>query len=320
MLKENIFIIVSLHFHPGLESEIKLICEEKNGFFFGSENYKTISNRISLISLFSKQNNVFIYNTSLWNILLFILKYLTGFRLIYCLHEPVLPLSIKNSYSDVIKCIVVNFIHHISFVVSNELMVFSDCGYKKVPRIFRKKVKVGILPFDIRPLLPYRLEMEKKLESKIFTVLFYGNVNSGKDPIEFVTLFSKCCVENLKLRLVSTTEHDLKRWKKFSSDKIQIEFVENLSDLQILDLLRDCDIVLLPHKRCTQSAILERSTFLGIPVIFGSCNCFEEHIGIYGIRFMSNESEFLSSILGLISSYNIFKNNCLNRHKFLLSD
>lgn len=312
-------IVISFHFHPGLESEIKLMCEEKNGFFFGSANYKTISKRISLISLLRKKNNVIVYNTSILNILLFFLKYLTGFRLIYCLHEPVLPLSIKNSYLDLLKSIVVNCIHYISFLACDELMVFSDCGYKKVPRIFRNKVMVGILPFDYIPLLPYRLELEKKLESQIFTILFYGNVNSGKDPTEFVSLFSNCPVDNLKLRLVSTTVYDFKRWKKFSSEKIQIDFVDSLSDQQIIDLLSESDIVLLPHKRCTQSAILERSTFLGLPVIFGSCNCFEEHIGYYGIRYSSNESEFLSSLMYLVNSYNIFKENCLSRHKFLLS-
>ena len=312
-------IIVSLHFHPGLESEIKLMCDEKSGKFFGSTNYKSICSRISFISLLRIKNDIIIYNTSLWNPLFLILKFIFGFRMIYCFHEPVLPLSIKNSSLDILKSMIVNFIHYLFFIASDDLIVFSDCGRRKIPSRWWSKIKIRKLPFDYKPILPFRLEMQKKVERRTFTILFYGNVNSGKDPFEFVSLFSNCNVDNLKLRLISTAEYDFNRWKKFSSEKIRVDFFDSLSDMEILNILSDSDIVLLPHKRCTQSAILERSTFLGLPIIFGSCNCFEEHVGIYGIRYSANKEEFLSSLLYLINDYEIFRDNCLSRHKSFLS-
>jgi hypothetical protein len=312
-------IVISFHFHPGLESEIKLMCEEKNAFFFGSVSYKSISSRISFISLLRNKNNIIFYNTSIWNILFLLLKFIFGFRVIYCFHEPVLPLSIKNSFVDILKSMIVNFIHYMFFIASEDLVVFSDCGRGKIPSRWWSKVKIRKLPFDYKPILPFRLKIQKKVERRALTILFYGNVNSGKDPFEFISLFSICNVDKLKLRLIATTEYDFNRWKKFSSEKICIEFFDCLSDIEILNILSDSDIVLLPHKRCTQSAILERSTFLGLPIIFGSCNCFEEHIGVYGIRYSANQVEFLSSLLHLIDDYEIFRENCLRRHNSFLS-
>jgi hypothetical protein len=312
----NINCVVSLHFHPGLKSEIKLYLERYKAHFYGDFKYGFNDKNKSIKELLCSNQTFIFYNTAVGNLFFLLLRlFFKNVKIIYCFHEPVLPLSLKNSFSDNIKCFVVNVIHSVFFIFSNKIIVFSEYGKEKIPNAFNGKIEIQKLPFDITDLINYRpsnYTLTKR--SNILKILFYGNLNSGKNPTQFIEFFKNYKGNNYRLIIVTSSESYYKYLSELNSCYIESIFKKDLSDLDIVNLILSTDIILLPHRRCTQSAIFEKSTYLGKPVFFGPCKGFLEHNLIYGISFGLNELDFHLSLERMYKEYDIFKMNCLKRH------
>jgi hypothetical protein len=312
----SINCVVSLHFHPGLKSEIKLYLDKYKAHFYGDYKYGFNGKNKSLKELLSSNQTFIFYNTAIENLFFLMLKlFFKNVRIIYCFHEPVLPLSLKNSISDNIKCLVVNVIHFIFFIFSNKIIVFSEFGKDKVPNSFKGKIEVQKLPFDITDLIKYRPSNNNLTKrNNILKILFYGNLNSGKNPTEFIELFKNYNGNNFRLLIVTSSESYYKYLCESDHSYIESFYKKDLSDLDIVNLILSTDIVLLPHRRCTQSAIFEKSTYLGKPVFFGPCKGFLEYNLVYGLIFGLNGLDFHLSLERMYKEYDFYKMNCLKRH------
>lgn len=308
--------IISLHFHPGLKTEIKLYLEKYSAYFYGSNKYGFNQNNKSFFKLFSSNQRFIFYNTSIGNLFFLFFKFfIKNTEIYYCFHEPILPISFKNSFSDNIKCAVVNFIHTVFFIVSNKIIVFSECGKNKVPIFFHKKIEIQKLPFDVENLITHRPTSSQIGDKKnVLDVLFYGNLNSGKNPTEFIELFKNYKKSNFRLKIVTSSESYYNYVFGLKNDLIKPIYKKELSDIDVIELILSTDIILLPHRRCTQSAIFEKSTYLGKPIFFGPCKGFGEYIGIYGLDFGSDETSFVFSLEMMHKNYNDYRYNCLQRH------
>lgn len=308
--------VISLHFHPGLKAEIKLYLEKYNADFYGDNQYGFNQRKKSFFKLFSSNQRFIFYNTSIGNLFFLYLKLiLKNKEIYYCFHEPILPLSIKNSLLDNIKCIVVNIIHTIFFVFSDKIIVFSECGKNKVPISFHNKIEIQKLPFDFHSLIKHRPSANQNgNNTDMLDILFYGNLNSGKNPTEFIELFKHYKGNNFRLKIVTSSESYYNYVVGLEGDFIVPVYKKELSDIEVIDLILSTDIILLPHRRCTQSAIFEKSSYLGKPVFFGPCKGFNEFIDIYGLNFGNNLIEFNSNLEKMYNNYEIYKNNCLLRH------
>jgi glycosyltransferase involved in cell wall biosynthesis len=311
--------VVSFHFHPGLESEIVSLCEELNAKLIVSKKYRRATaciERVKLSQIFKTKYCFHVYNTSVINIFLIVHKILFNSKIVYYFHEPTLKVSIDFDWGDNLKNIVVNLIHRIFFLSSDRLVVFSKCGQHKIPPKFRSKIVLRQLPFNFSKLISYR--GRKIVTFAKLKILFYGNINSGKNPFSFIKLFEQLNDPRFELKILTTNYKLFKDYSRTCKGSIQFEYKSELEDETIIDEISQSDIILLPHARCTQSAILEKATFLGKPILFGSCSCFEEFINVLGVRSGSNTSTLNLGLDTLYMNYESFKLNCLTRHKHLL--
>jgi hypothetical protein len=308
--------VISLHYHPGLKAEIDLFLKKYNANFFGDKQYEFNNYETSILSIFSSNQRLIFYNTSIGNLFFLFLKFFfKNNEIIYCFHEPILPLSIKNSLFDNIKCCVVNSIHFVFFIFSEKIIVFSECGKNKVPVFFRSKIDIQKLPFDVESLSDYRnISYNNYGKKDMLNILFYGNVNSGKNPYQFIDLFKNYTENNFIVSIVTSSERYYNYLNSLNNDYIKSIFKNKLSDDDIVSLILSTDIILLPHRRCTQSAIFEKSTYLGKPILFGPCEGFNEFIGIYGLNFGINEIEFKSNLKLMYNNFEIYRHNCFQRH------
>lgn len=316
MNKNKKSIIVSLHYHPGLESEIISLQQELNAILFISKKYshsQDIKNKFNYKLLLKKNICFHIYNTSLFNVFFILHKFLFNSTIVYYFHEPTLKISFKFDFFDNIKSLIVNLIHFLFFLFGDKLMVFSNCGLNKIPHYFSNKIHLRSLPFEINSLIKYR-NYTFELSKNEMKILFYGNINSGKNPIHFLKLFHQLYDKRFILRIITT---DFKLYEDYSflkSDKIEILYNNHITDEEIINEIYKCDIILLPHIRCTQSAILEKATFLGKPILFGPCICFEDYVNKYGVRFGNTIHSMMTALEIMYENYTMFQNYCKSRH------
>ncbi len=309
-------IIISLHCEPSLLNEIILLSKDFRSEIFISKKYKcenSLSFFLLLKRIFGVEKYDFhFYNTSILNFPIILLIRIFGGNVIYYFHEPTLKIAFRNGLVDNIKSLVINFLHHNFFLLSQQCVVFSNCGLGRIPRRYYFKTILKSLPFDKEQLIRYL--NNKKLSSKK-RILFYGNINSGKNPFPFIRLFDLLSQEvHLKWELIVYLRKG--NYNIVNSDHVTyITHDDRLTEDKILTEIAHADCVLLPHLRCTQSAIFEKATFLGKPIIFGPCYCFREFYNIYGVYHGEDEIELEQNLTFLESNFDSFKERCLSRFK-----
>ena len=227
---------------------------------------------INLIKIIVKVKPRIIHITHfhIWCIFLFLLKPIFKYKIFYAVHDN--PFEPKEE-----PFIFLNFFEKIFIKKADLIITYSHFMKENLGKYIRKKIEV--LPLGIHSEICPGLEKKIDLNKNNLNVLFFGRLENYKGIDTLVKAFEILKKENLNIKLIIAGTGKLNNELVCKIKELGIVFKNYwIPNEELCQLIYECDIMVAPYKKATQSGIISTALAYGIPVIATKTGSFSEYI------------------------------------------
>lgn len=157
--------------------------------------------------------------------------------------------------------------------------IISHDSSKNLKKIFSNKIflKIHFLKFPL-----YSFDLKPKTKNEIFTIGFFGIISPNKNLSMLPSIIEniqKIYDLKIDLKIVGKHIYDvsnvIKKLKTFKDVNLLV-INDLISDELFNSNLYSCDLLLMPYKNCSGSALLSQAISMRIPTICSDLNYFKE--------------------------------------------
>jgi glycosyltransferase involved in cell wall biosynthesis len=179
------------------------------------------------------------------------------------------------------------------FVKKADLVLTYSNFVKENLKKYLPNKNIEVLPLGIHGELCPGLEKQFNLNKESLEILFFGRIEEYKGIDTLIKAYEVLKKENLNIKLIIAGKGEVDENLKNKINDLEIIFKNYwLSNEELCELIKECDILIAPYKKATQSGIISTALAYGIPVIATKVGSFEEYIEDGKNGFLINVDDF----------------------------
>ena len=244
---------------------------------------------LKLIKILKKIKPKIIHVTHfhVWCLFLYLFKPILKYKIFYGVHDN--PFEPKES-----PVFLMNFFEKVFVKKADLILAYSNFVKENLKKYLPNK-KIEVLPLGIHRDLCSQLEKKFDLNKKFLEILFFGRLENYKGIDTLVKAYEILKKENLNVKLTIAGRGKLNENLENKIKELGINFKNYwLSNEELCQLIKECDVLVAPYKKATQSGIVSVALAYGIPVIATNVGSFKEYIKDGENGFLINVDDFLA--------------------------
>ncbi|MEM5830958.1 MAG: glycosyltransferase family 4 protein [Candidatus Aenigmatarchaeota archaeon] len=239
--------------------------------------------RLIKIILNIKPDFIFVTHFNPWVSFVYLLKIFLKNKILYGIHDnPYDPKEKQKPFSI--------FLEKIFLKYADLIITYSNYIEKDIKRFIKSKKFLTIYLGTYKDLFPdYRKNFN--IEKKELTLLFFGRILPYKGLDILLKAYENLRKKNLKIKLIIAGRGEVEKKVKEKIIDLGVIFKNHwISNDELLEILEESDVIVIPYKKGTQSAIISLGLACGFPIIASNVGSFSEFIidGENGFLFESN--------------------------------
>ncbi|MFZ8847983.1 MAG: glycosyltransferase family 4 protein [Minisyncoccia bacterium] len=245
-----------------------------------------------------KPDIVHITHFHIWCFFVYLFRSIFKYKIFYGVHDN--PFEPKEE-----PVFLMNFFEKFFVKNADLILAYSNFMKESIKRYVSNKT-VEVLPLGIHSDLCPKLEKKFNLNKESLDVLFFGRLENYKGIDILVRAYEILKKQNLKVKLTIAGRGKIDKDLENKIKEIGIIFKNYwISNEELCELIKECDILVAPYKKASQSGIISTALAYGIPIIATNVGSFNEYV-------KSGENGFLIEIddyLDLAEKIKIFYRN-----------
>jgi glycosyltransferase involved in cell wall biosynthesis len=245
-----------------------------------------------------KPDIIHITHFHIWCIFVYIIRPFFKYKIFYGVHDN--PFEPKEE-----TVFLMNFSEKFFVKKADLVLTYSNFMKESIKKHVSNKT-IEVLPLGIYGNLCPKFEKKFNLNKESLDVLFFGRLESYKGIDILVRAYEILKKENLKINLIIAGRGKINRDLENKINELDIIFKNCwISNEELCKLIKECDILVAPYKKASQSGIISTALAYGIPIIATNVGSFNEYV-------KSEENGFLIEIddyLDLAEKIKIFYRN-----------
>jgi glycosyltransferase involved in cell wall biosynthesis len=234
-----------------------------------------------------KPDIIHITHFHIWCFFVYLFRPLFKYKIFYGVHDN--PFEPKEE-----PAFLMNFLEKFFVKKADLILTYSNFMKESIKKYVLNKT-VEVLPLGIHSDLCPQLEKKFNLKKESLNVLFFGRLENYKGIDTLVKAFKILKKENLKIQLTIAGRGKIEKDLENKIYELGIVFKNYwLSNEELCKLIKECDILVAPYKKATQSGIISTALAYGIPVVATNVGSFKEYIKDGENGFLINVDDFLS--------------------------
>jgi alpha-maltose-1-phosphate synthase len=234
-----------------------------------------------------KPDIVHITHFHIWCFFVYLFRSIFKYKIFYGVHDN--PFEPKEE-----AAFLMNFFEKFFITKADLILVYSNFMKENIQKYILNK-PIEVLPLGIHSDLCPQLEKKFNLNKESLDVLFFGRLENYKGIDTLVKAYEILNKENLKINLTIAGKGKIDKNLENKINELEIVFKNYwISNEELCELIKECDILVTPYKKGTQSGIVNTALAYGIPIIATDIGSFKEYIKDGENGFLINIDDFLS--------------------------
>jgi glycosyltransferase involved in cell wall biosynthesis len=230
---------------------------------------------------------VHITHFHIWCIFVFLLRPIFKYKIFYGVHDN--PFEPKEE-----PVFLMNFFERIFVKKADLILTYSNFVKESIKKYVSNET-IEVLPLGIYSNLCPKFEKEFNPNKESLDVLFFGRLESYKGIDTLVRAYEILKKENLKIKLTIAGRGKIDKDLENKINELGIIFKNYwISNEELCRLIENCDVLIAPYKKATQSGMVSVALAYGVPIIATNVGSFSEYIkdGVNG--FLINVDDYLT--------------------------
>jgi glycosyltransferase involved in cell wall biosynthesis len=243
---------------------------------------------IKLIQILKKikPDIVHITHFHVWCIFVYLLRPIFKYKIFYGVHDN--PFEPKEE-----PAFLMNFFEKIFVKKADLILTYSNFMKESIKKHVSNKT-IEVLPLGIYSDLCPKLEKKFNLNKKNLDVLFFGRLENYKGIDTLVKAYGILKKENLKIKLTIAGRGKIDKDLENKINELGIVFKNYwISNEELCELIKECDILVAPYKKASQSGIVSTALAYGIPIIATNVGSFNEYVKSGENGFLIEVNDYL---------------------------
>jgi len=233
-----------------------------------------------------KPDIVHITHFHVWCIFVYLFRPVFKYKIFYGVHDN--PFEPKEE-----PVFLMNFFEKLFVKKADLILTYSNVMKESIKKYVSNKT-IEVLPLGIYSDLCTKLEKKFNLNKESLDVLFFGRLESYKGIDTLVRAYEILKKENLKIKLTIAGRGEIDKDLENKINELGIIFKNYwVSNKELCELIKECDILVAPYKKATQSGIVSTALAYGIPIIATNVGSFNEYVKSGENGFLIEVNDYL---------------------------
>ena len=234
-----------------------------------------------------KPDVIHITHFHIWCFFVYLLRPIFKYKIFYGVHDN--PFEPKEE-----PVFLMNFFEKFFIKKANVILTYSNFVKESLKNYVLNKT-IEVLPLGIHSDLCPGLKKSFDLNKESLYILFFGRLENYKGIDTLVKAYEILKKENLNIKLTIAGKGKLDKDLENKINELGICFKNYwISKKELCELIKECDILVAPYKKATQSGIISTALAYGIPVIATNVGSFKEYVKDGENGFLINVNDFFA--------------------------
>ena len=243
--------------------------------------------RLIRILIKIKPDLIHITHFHIWCLFVYLFRPLFRYKIFYGVHDN--PFEPKEE-----PAFLMNFFERFFVKKADLVLTYSDFMKENLKKYISSK-DIEILPLGIYSDLCSQLEKNFDLDKENLDILFFGRLENYKGIDTLVKAYEILIKEKLNIKLTIAGRGKVDEELENEINELRIIFKNYwISNEELCQLIKECDVLVVPYKKATQSGIISTALAYGIPLVATNVGSFKEYIKNGENGFLINIDDFLA--------------------------